>query len=77
MRIFRWVLLIINVIFLMTYATTLVGYFGQSQVELLLQVIAALGVMVIFTLANSVFILITWRWCPEGKAASRIAGAFD
>ena len=80
MRIFRWLLLIANVIVMMLYVIALVTYavaVGSLVNARSLQVIAPLLAVAVFNLGNIVFILITWRWRHEGRAVSRIAGAFD
>jgi len=72
MRIFRWLLLIANVILLMVSLWDMVVIMRTDAYLALI-----VGWVVPPMVGNIVFFLITWRWRPGGKAASRIAGAFD
>jgi len=75
MRIFRWLLLIANAFLLMMYVIAFIGTVVEKHQGVVVGLIGSSPGMPL--LGNIVFMLITWRWCPEGKAASRIAGAFD
>ncbi|MCL2429636.1 MAG: hypothetical protein FWD12_10420 [Alphaproteobacteria bacterium] len=75
MRIFRWVLLIANVVVAIMMATTVVVAVVVTRGDM--SAVLPGGTFIALLLANIVFLLITWRGRHEGKAASRIAGAFD
>ena len=75
MRIFRWVLLIANVIVAIMMTATVVVAVVMTRGDM--TAVLPGGTFIALLVANIVFMLITWRWRHEGKAASRIAGAFD
>jgi len=69
MRIFRWLLLTANVILLLfmvivVYVTPVAGR------------AAVVAIMVVF-LADTIFIVITWRYERQGKGFGKITGVFD
>jgi hypothetical protein len=70
MRIFRWVLLIVDVIGLLLSWTGIVASPGVAGVVVGLVFIAMF-------LANIIFIAITWRWRDERKGIGRVTGVFD